>query len=181
MACETASAEPCCGCGVLEAQPNVQIAASGLHGSSRRAAYLTHPLVNSYYADKVRPANDYSADLVNTDYIGGVKDDANDWTKGWTFGLHISSSEMNNFCPFGTALSTIKDGGGAACEIIPSNTADKSIRLVGGGLPYMMKGKVVVGSGTVGGGEYLQIDPGVTLYSDQVQGCLLYTSDAADE
>ena len=39
--------------GVLEAQPNVQIAASGLHGSSRRAAYLTHPLVNSYYADKV--------------------------------------------------------------------------------------------------------------------------------
>ena len=153
---------------VLLAQPVVQFAATGLHGSARNAAYLSHPLVNSYYADSIRNANNYDANLESTDFIGGVKSDADDWTKGWTFGLHIEN--MNSYCPYGTALTTMKDGGGAACELVASNLVDKNIRLVGGGLPYVMKGKLVVGDGTDAGAQYLQIDPGVTIYSDSVAG-----------
>lgn len=141
---------------VLLAQPVVQFAATGLHGSARNAAYLSHPLVNSYYADSIRNANNYDANLESTDFIGGVKSDADDWTKGWTFGLHIEN--MNSYCPYGTALTTMKDGGGAACELVASNLADKNIRLIGGGLPYVMKGKLVVGDGTDAGAQYLQID-----------------------
>ena len=78
---------------------------------------------------------------------------------------------MDEFeCPYGTTLGNMKDGAGAACEIVAAQSEDKNIRLVGGGLPYLMKEQVKVGDGTNVGAKYLQIDPGVTLYSDSVFG-----------
>ena len=154
----------------LESLDSVMFNATGLHGSKRNAAYLSHPLVNSYHAGKIANANVLDSNLVTEDFIGGVKSDAEDWTVGWTYGLHISNADMQDFCPLGTALTTIKDGGGAACEITATNAAETNIRLVGGGLPYVMKGKLVVGDGTAAGAQYLQVDPGVTIYSDQVAG-----------
>ena len=145
-------------------EANANVGATGLHGRMRNAAYITHPLVDSYY--DAADANSIDPRVETASFIGGVESEANDWTVGWTFGLHMDEFE----CPYGTTLGNMKDGAGAACEIVAAQSEDKNIRLVGGGLPYLMKEQVKVGDGTNVGAKYLQIDPGVTLYSDSVFG-----------
>jgi hypothetical protein len=150
---------------ILTGNNGAHFGASGLHGSMRNAAYITHPLASGY---SLASASAQDANLDDASFIGGVESDANDWTRGWTFGLHMDSFE----CPYGTTLGNMKDGAGAACEIVSAQTEDKNIRLVGGGLPYLMVKQVKVGTGAAdgSGAKYLQVDPGVTLYSDSYAG-----------
>ena len=88
----------------------------------RNAAYITHPLVDSYY--DAADANSIDPRVETASFIGGVESEANDWTVGWTFGLHMDEFE----CPYGTTLGNMKDGAGAACELVAAQSEDKNIK-----------------------------------------------------
>ena len=77
---------------ILTGNNGAHFGASGLHGSMRNAAYITHPLASGY---SLATASAQDANLEDASFIGGVESDANDWTKGWTFGLHMDSFELS--------------------------------------------------------------------------------------
>ncbi|MCU4674315.1 hypothetical protein N7931_01605 [Catenovulum sp. 2E275] len=107
-------------------------------------------------------ANDVDGYFDTVDYIGAF-DGTNDWTLGWTYGIHNTVTD----CPQGTTEVAEVTAGQLTCAI--SGTLTEDVTLSPGAV-YQLTGAVIVGKDiaaqgyTTADSATLTIEPGVTVF-----------------
>lgn len=107
-------------------------------------------------------ANDVDGFFDSVDYIGAF-DGTNDWTLGWTYGIHKSVSS----CPTGTTEVAEVSAGQLTCALSGVITDDVTLSP---GAVYQLTGAVFIGKDTASTGytaadsATLTIEPGVTVF-----------------
>ncbi|NTS77784.1 hypothetical protein HR060_13040 [Catenovulum sp. SM1970] len=107
-------------------------------------------------------ANEVDSFFDEVNYVGAF-DGENDWTLGWTYGIHNTVSQ----CPSGTVEVASVDGSTLTCAI--SGTVKGEVTL-SPGAHYQLSGAVFVGDDTATEGYtsadagVLNIEPGVTVF-----------------
>lgn len=135
-------------------------AATVSDGNAQTQSWLDASNVNQD-GGPVTPA-DLSGDSFfdDTNYVGAVKDAANDWVSGWTVGMP-DSNPPDLGCPAGTTEGA-SISGTPGCEL--SGTIMSDITLTRGNY-YVLDGKVVIGGDNTNS-AVLTIESGTTIIGD---------------
>jgi len=126
-------------------------------GDSLLGGYIpapNSPALNNGY----NVANNVDGWFDDVTYIGAF-DGTNDWTKGWTYGLHPVEGSGLTQCPAGTT-ETASLTGRLNCQLTGDITSNITLQT---GADYVLSGRVRVGLDNASS-TTLTIQPGVTLY-----------------
>ncbi len=127
---------------------------------------LVDPLLGGYMPSAVSPAlgagrnvaNDIDPWFDEVDYIGAF-DGENDWTMGWTYGLHNDATAQLTYCPENTVeVTSVTDK--MNCQLTGTITEDLYLPV---GADYVLDGLVRIGNDNADSAT-LYIAPGVKLF-----------------
>lgn len=152
----------------VDANKNVTFNAQQWFESSNNNNFVGDAQIGRYIPAQTSPALGKGMDVQNSvnpwfasvDFIGAFNAE-NDWTEGWTVGLHVSEAGLSS-CPTGTSqVATLT--GKLNCMVDGANGNITQNITLKAGADYVLNGKVTIGGDKVNPAT-LTIEPGVRVF-----------------